>query len=249
MPAVTIKPFEAEASSEERGSVGSGHGYQIFRCGMMRSLILDDDKDVCEYIGSVLQESGVDYEIFLDPLEALAGMNGGKYDFAFVDINLPNMDGLSFSRRFKAKFPDADIIFITGYGDYDKAVQAIKIGAYDFIEKAFRRLDITMCVARLMEKRRLYQDQKRMAVLEFANDLTLELMHELRNPLAAIGGFARLIYSRDYPAEKLKQYTRIIFEESVRLEKGLNEVLVHLKAGAAKTRTREVRDGKDSSRR
>jgi nitrogen-specific signal transduction histidine kinase len=75
------------------------------------------------------------------------------------------------------------------------------------------------------------------------------LMHEVRNPLAAIGGFAKLIYSRDYPAEKLKQYTKIIFEESVRLEKGLNEVLVHLKAGAAETRTREVRDGKNSSRR
>jgi len=215
----------------------------------MRGLVLDDDKDICEYIGSVLQESGADYQIFLDPLEALVDMNGGKYDFAFVDINLPNMDGLSFSRRFRAKFPKADIVFITGHGDYDKAVEAIKIGAYDFIGKAFRRLDITMCVARLMEKRHLYQDQKRMAVLKFANDVTLELMHELRNPLAAIGGFAKLICSRDYPTEKLKQYTKIIFEESVRLEKGLNEVLAHLRAGAAKTGTREVQHGKDSNRR
>lgn len=215
----------------------------------MRGLILDDDRDVCEHIGSVLQESGVDYEIFQDPVEALVDMNGGKYDFAFVDINLPNMDGLSFSRRFKAKFPNADIVFITGYGDYDKAVQAIKIGAYDFIEKAFRRLDITMCVARLMEKKRLYQDQKQMAVLKFANDVALELMHELRNPLAAIGGFSKLICTQDYPTEKLKQYTKIIFEESVRLEKVLNEVLAHLKASGEKTRTREVQHGKDSNSR
>lgn len=215
----------------------------------MRGLILDDDRDVCEHIGSVLQESGVDYEIFLDPVEALVDMNGGKYDFAFVDINLPNMDGLSFSRRFKAKFPDADLVFITGYGDYDKAVQAIKIGAYDFIEKAFRRLDITMCVARLMEKKRLHQDQKQMAVLKFANDVALELMHELRNPLAAIGGFSKLICTQDYPTEKLKQYTKIIFEESVRLEKVLNEVLAHLKASGEKTRTREVQHGKDFNSR
>jgi PleD family two-component response regulator len=214
--------------------------------GMMKGLVLDDDKDVCEYIGSVLQESGVDHEIFLDPTEALAEMNGRKYDFAFVDINLPNMDGLSFSRRFKAKFPGADIIFITGYRDYEKAVQAIKIGAYDFLEKAFRRLDVTMCVGRLLEKRQLRQDQERMTVLKFANDVALELMHELRNPLSAIGGFSKLIHSRDYTTEKLKQYTRIIFEESVRLEKGLNEVLAHLKASAAKTRIREVQHGKDS---
>ncbi len=76
---------------------------------MMRGLILDDDKDVCEHIGSVLQESGVPYEIFLDPMKALGDMKGDKYDFAFVDIKLPNMSGLSFFRRFKAKFPEADI--------------------------------------------------------------------------------------------------------------------------------------------
>jgi len=98
-----------------------------------------------------------------------------------------------------------------------------------------------------MEKKRLNQDQKQMAVLKFANDVTLELMHELRNPLTAIGGFAKLIGSRDYPAEKLKQYTKIIFEESVKLEKGLNEILAYLRAGAAKTR--EVQHGKDSNRR
>ena len=208
---------------------------------MMRGLILDDDKEVCGHIGSVLEESGVDYDIYLDPVDALADINWAKYDFAFVDINLPNMDGLSFSKRFKVKFPEADIIFITGYGDYDKALQAIKIGAYDFIEKAFKRLEINMCVARLIEKRRLYQDQKRMAVLKFANEIALELMHELRNPLATIGGFSRLICTRDYPAEKLKQYTKIIFEESVRFEKGLNEVLEHLKAGAVGASAEEKR--------
>lgn len=213
----------------------------------MKGLILDDDKDICEYIGSVLEESGVDYEIFLDPMEALVKMDGKQYDFAFVDINLPNMDGLSFSRHFRAAFPSADIIFITGYGDYEKALQAIKIGAYDFLEKAFKRLDITMCVTRLIEKRRLRQDQERMAILKFSNDVALELMHELRNPLSAIAGFSKLISSRNYPTETLKQYTKIIFEECVRLEKGLNEILEHLKASSAKTQTPMVKHARDSS--
>lgn len=100
-----------------------------------------------------------------------------------------------------------------------------------------------------MEKKQLYQDEKQMAVLNFANDVALELIHELRNPLVAIGGFSKLICTQDYPTEKLKQYTKIIFEESVRLEKVLNEVLAHLKAGGAKTRTREVQHCKDSNSR
>ncbi len=197
----------------------------------MKALVLDDDNAVCEFIASVLEESGVDYEIFLDPLQALMSMNGNYYDFAFVDIGLPNMDGLEFSKRFKDRYPESDIVFITGGGDYDKAVQAIKIGAYDFMKKAFKRLDITMCLSRLMEKRRLYEAQKHKQVLNFANKVALQLMHELRNPLMAIGGFARLAHSRDCPQDRMRQYTRIIFDQSLRLEKVFDEVLEHLKAG------------------
>jgi signal transduction histidine kinase len=53
----------------------------------------------------------------------------------------------------------------------------------------------------------------------------------LRNPLAAIGGFSKLISSKDYPEDKLKEYTRIILEQSLRLDNAVNEVLIHLKVG------------------
>ena len=198
----------------------------------MKALVLDDDIAVCEFIGSVLEESGVAYEAFVDPLEALNSMNGSQYDFAFVDIGLPKMDGIEFSKRFKEKYPDSDVVFITGAGDYDKAVQAIKVGAYDFVRKAFKRLDISMCVARLIEKRRLYQSQKRQEVLDFANKVAFQLMHELRNPLTAIGGFARLAYAKDCPQDRLRQYARIIFDQSLRLERVFDEVLQHLQAGS-----------------
>ena len=197
----------------------------------MKALVLDDDNEVCTFIASVLEESGVAYEIFLDPLKALARMNGTEYDFAFIDIGLPNMDGLEFSKRFKEKYPESDIVFITGFGDYENAVRAIKVGAYDFLKKTFKRLDISMCVTRLIEKRRLYQAQKHKEVLDFANKVALQLMHELRNPLAAIGGFAKLAYAKDCPEDKLREYTKIIFDQSLRLEKVFNKVLKHLKTG------------------
>lgn len=200
----------------------------------MKALILDDDNEVCEFIASVLKESGVACEIFLDPLQALGSMNSNKYDFAFVDIGLPKMDGLEFSRRFKERYPESDVVLITGAGDYDKAVQAIKIGAYDFLRKAFKRLDISMCVARLIEKRQLYRVQKRKEVLDFANKVAFQLMHELRNPITAIGGFSRIIHTKECPDENLKEYTKIIFDQSLRLEKVFNEVLKHLQAGAEK---------------
>jgi FixJ family two-component response regulator len=210
----------------------------------MTGLILDDDYAVCEYIASALEESGVGHEIFLDPMDALDRMGQRKYEFAFIDIKLPKMDGFAFCKRFKSSFPEADIIFITGYGDYEKAVQAIKVGAYDYIKKPFRRLDISLCVARLVEKRHLYQSQKRMEMLKFANEVALELMHELRTPLVSIGGFSRLITRKDLPEDRLKEFTRTIFEETVRMEKVLEEILAHLMKAAVKP----DRPGEDTDR-
>ncbi|MDY6987051.1 MAG: PAS domain-containing protein [Thermodesulfobacteriota bacterium] len=81
------------------------------------------------------------------------------------------------------------------------------------------------------EKRR-YEDQKRMAVFKFANDMALKLMDELRNPLVAIGGFARRIAERDHPQNKLSEYARIMFEQSKKLDSALNRALAHLKAAS-----------------
>ena len=78
----------------------------------------------------------------------------------------------------------------------------------------------------------LYEHQKRMGILKFANDMALQLMHELRNPLVSIGGFSKRIFSGDYSHDKLTEYTRIIFEQSKRLDQALNDVLVQLERAA-----------------
>ncbi len=201
------------------------------RCAM-RGIILDDELALCQIIASVLDEMGVAYSMFQDPLKALESMNGTEYDFAFVDIGLPGMDGLEFAKRLRQKFAKADIVFITGSGDYDKAVQAIKVGAYDFLRKPFQRVELSMCVARLVEKRQLYEANKRQEILAFANEMSLQLMHELRNPLTAIGGFSKRLSADNCRPEKVQKYAKIVFEESVRFEKTFDKILGHLKAGA-----------------
>jgi len=88
--------------------------------------------------------------------------------------------------------------------------------------------------ARQESERRLYGEQKRMEMLEFANDLALKLMDELRNPLVAVGGFAARISNGDCPEHKLKEYTGLIFEESKRLDTALEQAVAYLKAAAEK---------------
>jgi PAS domain S-box-containing protein len=82
---------------------------------------------------------------------------------------------------------------------------------------------------------RLDEEERRMEMLKFANDVALKLMHELRNPLVTIGGFSRRISSGDYSEEKLKEYASVIFEGSMRLDNVLNEVLAHLRTAAVRT--------------
>jgi PAS domain S-box-containing protein len=80
----------------------------------------------------------------------------------------------------------------------------------------------------------LFEHQRRLGILEFANDMAMRLMHELRNPLVSIGGFSKRIATGHYAEDKLAEYTEIIFEEAKKLEKALSELLVQLDASAQK---------------
>jgi PAS domain S-box-containing protein len=81
-------------------------------------------------------------------------------------------------------------------------------------------------------EKRLYEEGKRMELLQFANDVALKLMHDLRNPLVTIGGFSKRLSANKYPEDKVQQYTQLIFEESVKLDNVLNKVLSHLRSAA-----------------
>ena len=80
----------------------------------------------------------------------------------------------------------------------------------------------------------LYEHQRRLGILKFANDMALRLMHELRNPLVSIGGFSKRIANGHYGEEKLAQYTAIIFEEAKRLDKAISDLLAQLETAAHK---------------
>jgi PAS domain S-box-containing protein len=83
-------------------------------------------------------------------------------------------------------------------------------------------------------QRQLFEQEKQVEILKFANDMALKFMHELRNPLMSIGGFSERISSGKYGEDKLMEYTGIIYEQAKRLDKALNELLVQLKEAAGK---------------
>jgi PAS domain S-box-containing protein len=112
---------------------------------------------------------------------------------------------------------------VSGIWDKDKKLVGFVLMLRDMTES--KRAE----EARLEAEKRLNREQRRTEMLEFATDLSLKLMDELRNPLVAVGGFAARISSGDFPEDKLKEYAEIIFEESKRINNVLEEVVTHLK--------------------
>ena len=83
-------------------------------------------------------------------------------------------------------------------------------------------------------QRQLFEQEKHLEILKFANDMALKFMHELRNPLVSIGGFSERISRGKYGADEVMEYTGIIYQQAKRLDKALNELLIQLKTAAEK---------------
>ncbi|MCK4605517.1 MAG: response regulator, partial [Deltaproteobacteria bacterium] len=118
-------------------------------------LIVDDEKTICELLTEVLSGKGFSITATCSPVEALEMATRQCYDLALLDIKMPQMDGISLSQKLRAISPSMGIILITGHGSFENALEAIKLGVSDFIEKPFNVGELLVSVNRLIERQRL----------------------------------------------------------------------------------------------
>ncbi|MHC1745244.1 MAG: response regulator [Syntrophobacteraceae bacterium] len=103
----------------------------------IRILITDDD-DVCRrLIRDAIEEEGVEVDLAGDGTEALAQLQKTPADMLITDLHMPRMDGLTLLTRARQLLPHILSIIITGYGSLESAVEAIRQGAYDYVQKPF----------------------------------------------------------------------------------------------------------------
>jgi DNA-binding NtrC family response regulator len=120
-----------------------------------RILIVDDEEIVLRSCLRILR--GEDYEIDTasDGLSALGMVNENAYDVLILDIKMPRMDGIEVLRRVKEARPDIDVIMITGLHDIGTAVQAMKLGALEYLPKPFEPDQLKMLVEKAFDRRAL----------------------------------------------------------------------------------------------
>ena len=121
-------------------------------------LIVDDEKGVCELLAEALSGTGFSVTTICSPVEALEIATRQCYDLALLDIKMPQMDGITLARELRTISPSMGIILITGYGNFENALEAIKLGVSDFIEKPFNIGELLVSVNRLAERQRLERE-------------------------------------------------------------------------------------------
>ena len=127
---------------------------------MSTILVIDDEKAIRKTLGEILQFEGYKVEEAPDGAEGLKLFQQQSFDLVFCDIKMPKMDGLEFLEKARALNPDIPIVIISGHGNIDTAVEAVKKGAFDYISKPpdLNRLLITLRNA--LDKKQLVSESK-----------------------------------------------------------------------------------------
>ena len=125
-------------------------------------IFVDDDPDLRRATTQMLMLAGFDVQAFDSAEAALPSVTDTFEGPIVTDIRMPRMNGLRFFERIRAIDPDLPVILVTGHGDVDLAVAALKDGVYDFISKPFESARLSGTVARAAEKRRLVLETRRL---------------------------------------------------------------------------------------
>lgn len=125
-------------------------------------LIVDDERDIRELISEILHDEGYKTRLAANSDEAMSEINASAPALLILDIWLKDsrMDGIDILMKVKRGNPDIPVVIISGHGNVEIAVAAIKQGAYDFIEKPFNIDQLTVVIARAMEAAKLRRENQ-----------------------------------------------------------------------------------------
>lgn len=120
-----------------------------------RVLVIDDEQSVRDFLTDALTQSDCVVDAVDDGTMAIEKANASRYDVCFCDLNLPGVNGFETIEQLKKIDPDLEIIIITGYGTFDNAVQSLRKGALDFLQKPLLVKDLLLSLDRALERRDL----------------------------------------------------------------------------------------------
>ncbi len=123
-----------------------------------RILLIDDEESFRHMLSVILKKRGYDVETANNGIDGLKKVDTGSYDTVLCDIRMPEMDGLEFLKGAQKAGCEATIIMMSAYGTLDTAIEAMKLGAYDYISKPFKPDEIILTLKKAEERERLRRE-------------------------------------------------------------------------------------------
>jgi DNA-binding NtrC family response regulator len=122
----------------------------------IRIMVIDDDAVACEFLQEALLREGYVVDAFTSGKDALK-KDLSQYDLLMSDIRMPEIDGLQFLRHVREKWPELPVVLMTAYGSLETTMEALRLGAWDYISKPFSPDAIRAMVNKVLEVRELRQ--------------------------------------------------------------------------------------------
>jgi DNA-binding NtrC family response regulator len=121
-------------------------------------LVVDDEKNIRLTMSQSLMQLGLNVETAMNGEEALQKLEEEDFNLVFLDLKMPGMDGIEALRRIKNRWPKIYVIIVTAFGTIESSVEAMKLGAVDFIQKPFNPTEIRELVKKVFERENLVEE-------------------------------------------------------------------------------------------
>jgi DNA-binding NtrC family response regulator len=122
-------------------------------------LFVDDDRAILELVREYLTEVGYRVEVVDNGVKALEMIKDTPFEIVFTDIKMPDIDGLELLSAIKEYRPETEVIIVTGHGSMESAIQAMKFGSYDYLQKPFKLNVLKIIIDRILEEKKLKQEK------------------------------------------------------------------------------------------
>ena len=123
-----------------------------------RILIVDDELSMREFLSILLEREGYEVAVASNAEEALGQIDGSLFDLVISDVQMPGLNGIELLARIKQAAPDTAVLMVTAFTAADQAVEAMKLGAYDYISKPFKNEEIKVLISKALEKQGLKRE-------------------------------------------------------------------------------------------
>jgi DNA-binding NtrC family response regulator len=122
-------------------------------------LFVDDDRMILDMVREYLSEVGYRVEVVDNGVKALQMIKDHPFEIVFTDIKMPDIDGLELLSAVKEYRPETEVIIVTGHGSMESAIQAMKFGSYDYLQKPFKLNVLKIIIDRIVEEKKLKQER------------------------------------------------------------------------------------------